>query len=299
MEDVIPKYEVLYSDLRNNFIGYYLASREFKLFMSEIGEFDQWKDIYEKVKANRTYFSFGTDHEPGDAADTLGVYLNAIPQNPNLEDIVSLIIENFILNSEEKKDFSDILQSMEIAGFNQSNIDKIRIAYELHKKKDFPDKKDMASKKITKSQNEKDVFVVHGHNEEIKHNVARILTKLKLNPIILHEQSNGGLTIIEKFEKYSEVSFAIILLTFDDYGFAKNEERKNRRARQNVILELGYFLSKLGRNKVLPLYEEGVELPTDISGVLYTKIDESENWKFRMVKELKSAGFSVDANDIL
>lgn len=301
MTDVIPKYEVLYSDLRNHFIGSYLASRDFKLFMSEIGQYDDWKKLYEEVKGNRSYFSFGTDHEPGDAADTFGIYLNAIQINPQLEDLVTTIIEHFIANSKEKKDFSDVVQSMKISDFKSENIEKINKAIENHENKEFPEKK-VISKKPTKPKskpNGKDVFIVHGHNEEFKHNVARTLTSLNLNPIILHEQSNEGLTVIEKFEKFSEVEFAIILLTFDDYGNVKNEDSKNKRARQNVILELGYFLAKLGRSKVLPLYEDEVELPSDISGVLYTKIDESENWKFRLVKELKSAGFNVDANDIL
>ncbi len=301
MEDVIPKYEVLYSDLRNHFIGNYLASRDFKFYMSEIGKYETWKRLYEQVKDNRSYFSFGTDHEPGDAADTFGIYLNAIQQNPEVENLVTLIIEHFISNSTEKRDFSDVVQSMKISDFKSDNIDKILKAIEKHEEKDFPEKK-ISPKKQSKQKvktNGKDVFIVHGHNEEIKHNVARTLTSLKLNPIILHEQSNEGLTVIEKFEKFSEVEFAVILLTFDDYGNIKNEETKKKRARQNVILELGYFLAKLGRSKVLPLYEDGVELPSDISGVLYTKIDESENWKFRLVKELKSAGFNVDANDIL
>ncbi len=301
MEDVIPKYEVLYSDLRNHFIGSYLASRDFKLFMSEFEHFDQWKNFYERVKDNRSYISLGTDHEPGDAEDTFGIYLNAIPQNPNVEDLVTSIIEHFIFNSKEKRDYTDVLQSMKISELKESNIAKIHQAIEEHEKKEFPAEKVVRQnvKKAKKKFNEKDVFIVHGHNEEIKHNVARTLTRLKLNPIILHEQSNEGLTIIEKFEKFSEVEFAIILLTFDDYGNVKSEETKNKRARQNVILELGYFLAKLGRSKVLPLYEDSVELPSDVSGVLYTKIDDSGNWKFRLVKELKSAGFDVDANDIL
>lgn len=301
MKDVIPKYEVLYSDLRNHFIGSYLASRDFKIFMSEIGKYEQWKRLYERVKDERSYLSFGTDHEPGDAADTFGIYLNAIQQNHEVENLVTRIIEHFISISTEKRDFSDVVQSMKISDFESENIDKIQKAIKEHEKKIFPEKKTTpkAQSKQKPKTNGKDVFIVHGHNEEIKHNVARTLTSLKLNPVILHEQSNEGLTVIEKFEKFSEVEFAVILLTFDDYGNVKNEKANKKRARQNVILELGYFLAKLGRSKVLPLYEDGVELPSDISGVLYTKIDESENWKFRLVKELKAVGFNVDANDIL
>jgi len=303
MKDIIPKYEVLFSDLKNHYLGKFLASREFKLYMSETGNFDQWKELYERVKADRGYFSIGTDHEPGDATDTFAIYLNAIPDNHEIEDLVTEILEKFIQFTNEATDFSDILQSMRISQFKKENIELIEKSIEEFNKKSFPKKevrpvkpRKTASKK---SNNKTDVFIVHGHNEEVKHNVARLLEKLKLRPIILHEQSNAGLTIIEKFEKYSNVDFAIILLTFDDYGKAKSSETNNKRARQNVILELGYFIAKLGRKNVLPLYENDVELPSDISGVLYTKIDDSENWKFRLVKELKTAGFKVDANDIL
>ncbi|WP_232730413.1 TIR domain-containing protein [Lacinutrix sp. Bg11-31] len=300
MTDIFPKYEVLYSDLRSHYIGYYLASREFKLYMNSINEFDSWKNIFQQVESQRSYISLGTDHEPGDAADTLGFYLNELDNNPELESLISNIIAKFIDFKKEETDFSDIIESIKGVGFSSENIKIIEESFEEHKKKVFPKKSVEKSKtKTNSSNNNNNVFIVHGHNEEIQNKVARVLEKLKLKPVILNEQSNEGLTIIEKFEKHADVSFAIVLLTFDDYGNVKSKESKNKRARQNVILELGYFIAKLGRKNVLPLYENEVELPSDMSGILYTKIDESENWKFRLVKELKSAGFKADANDIL
>lgn len=143
------------------------------------------------------------------------------------------------------------------------------------------------------------VFIVHGHNTAILQTVARTVEKLGLNPIILHEQPNAGKTIIEKFEGHSNVGFAIILLTDDDEGKGKTEIDLKKRSRQNVVLELGYFIGKLTRSKVLPLYSDGVELPSDIHGLLYTPLDKAENWKFAIVKELKAAGYSVDANKLL
>jgi len=145
----------------------------------------------------------------------------------------------------------------------------------------------------------KNVFIVHGHNNEIKVNVARILEKLGLNPIILHEQPNAGKTIIEKFEKHSDVGFAIIILTDDDLGKAKNNENSYPRARQNVILEMGYFIGKLGRERVCPLYIKDVELPSDINGLLYTEIDHGESWKIKIAKEIKAAGYEIDENKII
>jgi predicted nucleotide-binding protein len=145
------------------------------------------------------------------------------------------------------------------------------------------------------------VFIVHGHNEAVKQIVARIVEKLDLEPIILHEQPNKGDTIIEKFIKYSDVNFAVVLLTADDVG-AKNSGANvvlNPRARQNVILELGYFIGKLGRSKVCAIYEDGVEIPSDYQGVLFVKFDDGGNWKFSLAKELKAAGFDVDMNKII
>lgn len=143
------------------------------------------------------------------------------------------------------------------------------------------------------------IFIVHGHNTAIQQSVARTIEKLGLVPIILHEQANAGKTVIEKFETHSNVGFAIILLTDDDEGKSKTEIDLKKRARQNVVLELGYFIGKLGRSKVLPLYSDGVELPSDIHGLLYIPLDKAENWKFSIVKELKEAGYTVDANKLL
>jgi len=121
------------------------------------------------------------------------------------------------------------------------------------------------------------VFIVHGHDSATKESVARYIEKIGLDPIILHEQPNGGKTIIEKFEVYSDVGFAVILLTPDDVGCAKdNKANLKTRARQNVIMELGYFLGRLGRERVCALYKEGVEIPSDYQGVLYTEYDASE-----------------------
>lgn len=145
------------------------------------------------------------------------------------------------------------------------------------------------------------VFIVHGHNNEIKQTVARTLSKLKFNPIILHENANTGNTVIEKFEELANsASYAIILLSDDDLGKAKTESKYNSRARQNVVMELGYFLGKLGRDKVFVLKSGDVEVPSDIMGVIYNTYDGEEGgWKNKLVKDMKSSGFNVDANDLL
>ena len=142
------------------------------------------------------------------------------------------------------------------------------------------------------------VFVVHGHREAFKQQVARFLGAVTdLEPVILHEQANSGRTIIEKFEDHAgKAAFAVVLLTGDDEGGIRGSGERRPRARQNVVFELGFFIAALGRSKVAVLYEEGVELPSDMSGVLYTLLDAGGAWKLALAKELQAAGLSVDLN---
>ncbi|NPE28179.1 nucleotide-binding protein [Methanococcoides sp. SA1] len=165
-----------------------------------------------------------------------------------------------------------------------------------------PGYKRESMKMIEENTTNEKIFIVHGHDEEMKQTVARIIGKLDLKPIILHEQANGGKTIIEKFETHSnDVSFAIVLLSPDDKGctISSFPDDSNFRARQNVILELGYFIGKLGRDRVFVLHKNSsdFELPSDIMGVLYTPY--IEGWEFKFVKELQVCGYEVDANQLL
>ena len=141
------------------------------------------------------------------------------------------------------------------------------------------------------------VFVIHGRDEGAKQTVARFLERLSLKPVILHEQPNEGRTIIEKFEDHAHVGFAVVLLTPDDVGSLKEEKTNLKsRARQNVIFEFGYFIGKLDRKRVCALVKGDVEKPSDYDGVLYIPLDDSDGWKMRLIRELKTAGFEVDAN---
>jgi predicted nucleotide-binding protein len=143
------------------------------------------------------------------------------------------------------------------------------------------------------------VFVVHGQREAIKLEVARTLTGLGLIPVILHEQANEGRTIIEKLEDHAaEVDFAVVLMTGDDVG-GSDRDHLRLRVRQNVMLELGLFVGMLGRRRVCVLYEEGVEMPSDYLGVLYTPFDQSGAWRLKLVHEMSKAGLPVDANRLL
>ena len=142
--------------------------------------------------------------------------------------------------------------------------------------------------------NNTEIFIVHGHDDEAKMELEHFVSEIGLTPIILHRKPDEGLTIIEKFEKHSKVGFALILLTPDDE--VRNIDGKIiKRARQNVVFEMGFFVGKLGRGRVCCLRKEDVEIPSDISGVIYkpfkSKIDEV---KYAVITELKAAGYKLN-----
>lgn len=133
------------------------------------------------------------------------------------------------------------------------------------------------------------VFVVHGHDDSLKEAVARFLEKQGFDAVILHEQANGGRTIIEKLEQITaDVKFAVLLYTADDDGSSGM-----KRARQNVVFEHGYFTAKLGRSNVCVIMDENIEKPSDNDGVVYVPRSE---WKLGLLRELRNAGLDVDAN---
>lgn len=146
----------------------------------------------------------------------------------------------------------------------------------------------------------KRVFIVHGRDLGTRDMVARFLEVLELETVILQEQPNQGITIIEKFERHAQVGFAVVLFTPDDIGSVRDDMATSHfRARQNVIFELGYLISHLGRERVAVLYkgDEGeIEIPSDYSGILYTQMDDGGGWRFELIREMQSAGLDVDAN---
>lgn len=160
--------------------------------------------------------------------------------------------------------------------------------------KDFLDGKNGATNKK--------VFVVYGHDEIAKTQLEALLRRWDLDPIILDQQASAGQTIIEKLEECgSDVGYAIVLATPDDEGKAKTESSYKARVRQNVVLELGMFLSKLGREKVAILLKEdpNFEKPSDIQGLIYipfqNKVDEVS---ISLIRELSRQGFSIDSTKI-
>lgn len=147
----------------------------------------------------------------------------------------------------------------------------------------------------------KKVFVVHGRDEVAKTSLEVFLHEIGLEPVVLHRQADEGLTIIEKFEKHSDVGYVFILLTPDEIAYLAAEEnkpdlerKKEFRARPNVIFEFGYFVGKFGRSRVCCLYTGNVSLPSDVNGIIYKRFEQSiEEVAYSIIKDLKASGYMI------
>jgi len=137
------------------------------------------------------------------------------------------------------------------------------------------------------------VFVVHGRNEPARVAVVAFLESVGLHGIVLHDQPNMGRHLLTKFIGEAElVTFAVVLMTDDDMGHAKGGQPAPR-ARQNVILELGYFLAHLGQPRVCALISPGLETPSDFDGIVYIRMGADKGWEKELLRELKAAGMPV------
>jgi predicted nucleotide-binding protein len=133
------------------------------------------------------------------------------------------------------------------------------------------------------------VFVVHGRDNDTKNEVARFLSKIGLEEIILHERPNKGRHLLTKFQEEADgAGFAVVLITPDDQGGLAGEPPRGR-ARQNVVFELGFFIGKLGPSNVAALVKGDVEKPSDFDGVGYIPLDAAGAWKGLLARELKAA----------
>lgn len=146
-------------------------------------------------------------------------------------------------------------------------------------------------------QNRK-VFVVYGHDTNARTQLEAMLRRWDLEPLILDQLISSGQTVIEKLEEYTQqANFGIVLATPDDIGYPKDDESKKQfRVRQNVVLEVGMLLSRIGREKVAILLSqaEHMEKPSDIAGLIYIPFtDNVEETKLSLAKEMQSNGYSI------
>lgn len=187
--------------------------------------------------------------------------------------------------------FSDIEKAKlrEVANASSALLKKVRLLLS-------PPSATKFSNKVRSNQ----IFVVYGKSDEVSSDVIQTLQKLEFEPIILHEESSSQKTVIDKIGEYPHVSFAVVVLSPDDLVCSKEDtvEKAKYRASQDVILELGYFLGKLGNCNVVAIYskEEDFEIPAGFSGVFW--IEYTTGWYFQLIRELKECNFDVDANKL-
>lgn len=148
--------------------------------------------------------------------------------------------------------------------------------------------------KVVQAYSGKKIFIVHGHDHQLLDEVELMLRRIGLEPIIVKNEANAGRTIIEKIEDLTDVGFGIVLYTCCDEGRKKGDFDSKDRARQNVIFEHGYLYAKLGRGRVAALNDDGIEIPSDLSGVLYISHATSD-WKNQLMREMKVAGLDFDS----
>lgn len=144
------------------------------------------------------------------------------------------------------------------------------------------------------------LFIVHGHDTPMLHEIEAFVRRIGLQPVILMEEPSQGRTVIEKIEHYGNVPFAIVLLSPDDIGraFADPPENEKRRARQNAILELGYFMGKLDRENVCVIVDgelaSQTEYPSDMAGVVTIPYRPGGDWKTRLTRELRASNMNFN-----
>lgn len=145
------------------------------------------------------------------------------------------------------------------------------------------------------------IFLVHGHDHEAREYVRGFLERTTSRDIIvLDEKAGSGSDVLGKLLTHAQsAAYAVVLLTGDDEGKLLGSRELQRRARQNVILELGLFIGLLGRNRVLALHESGVEIPSDYLGVNYVPLDEYRAWRISLVQELRAAGIEASLDRTL
>jgi predicted nucleotide-binding protein len=252
--------------------------KDFKNLFSDLSALDK-KGFDNLIKRTSIVIDHSYDLHPNYKTELLELNQQVQNQKRGALDFVDKILWNGTINSVLGV-FDRILDEIELKELNQTSIQ---------------------SKENKNTGSNLKIFVVHGHNEEIKQHVARVLEKLNLKPIILHEQANEGKTVIEKFSSHSGVNFAVVILSGDDIGASKKQNKELKfRARQNVVFELGFFLGKLGREKVVVLHEtiDNFEFPSDYNGVIYLPYDPNQGWYFALARELKKAGYDIDLNKL-
>lgn len=140
------------------------------------------------------------------------------------------------------------------------------------------------------------VFIVHGRSIPLLMEVELFCRRISaLDVVVLKDQASRGATVIEKLERHLDraTDYVIVLLTADDVGKLESGSDLLPRARQNVVLELGFAMGCIGRSRVVVLAQPGVEVPSDVAGMVFVNLDAAGGWKMELYNELKAAGLDV------
>jgi predicted nucleotide-binding protein len=203
--------------------------------------------------------------------------------------IVEFALKNPTATTAENSLFSALIARAVTPSQNSEGQEESSHAGELAIAEAKPAKR--AERRSDRSPNR--VFIVHGQNDPARSAIVSFLSSIGLEGIVLHDQPNMGRHLLTKFiEEADLVTFAIVLMTDDDVGALKGAKLAPR-ARQNVILELGYFLSHLGQQRVCALITPGLETPSDFDGIVYIRMDSGEKWKAQLKRELQAAGMPL------
>ena len=289
--------KVLYANLKRLSIGRYLHTKDFRLFTIESDFDEEWNGFLDEVNSNNKVISIShhnTEVEEEAFLNLMAFWLLKYPSN--FGEFITAVLFHFAKWNPIKLDLNktyDCLKELDIR-------DSILLEFIKETRKIRDSKPDSLietdAPQIKKVKiNKNNIFIVHGHDDSIKNEVARFIQTLGYNPIILHEQASSGKTIIEKIESYSNVGFGVVLYSPCDIGSKMGDENNlKKRARQNVVFEHGYLIGKIGRENVCALVKDNIEKPNDISGVVYITIE--NDWKIKLAKELRNSGYIVDMN---
>ena len=153
--------------------------------------------------------------------------------------------------------------------------------------------------KTTQMEN-KNVFIVYGRDENLLNEVKLLVTQLGLKPILISNEPDKGRSIFGKIkDSVNKCCYSIVLWTPDDVGSLATETEKIQfRARENVLIELGYVVAKLGEENVTIIKKGNPNIPTDIQGLALILREESE-WKNHLYKNLKEVFKDISSDDIL
>lgn len=278
-----PKLKPLFANLKRLKMGKYLNTKEFELFTIENDIDDVWNDCKKEVNRKRNMVILGY-HNSEDEEEAFA-YLMSLWYDQDYDsfgEFITTVLLNFTKWHSTKLDFTSIHHNLKQLGLTEKNL--LAFTKESRKVRDSKPEKIEESHINTKKTRQikldnKKVFIVHGHDDKARLELANIIKHdLGLEPVILQEEPNVSIeTIISKFERLAkDCSSALILFTPDDRADGK------LRARQNVILELGYFLGKFqdSENRKIAIIKKGdIEIPSDISGVLYLEY-------FQNIKEI-------------